>query len=151
MFVNNAGVWTGLFLLVCAVLMFKTSLGYGYYGKYGPGAGLFPMWISGGLIIFSVLYILESLKQKGYSFAEVFPRGRGLSYMLTVVASISILIVIIDYTGYIIAGTIMLLPLFLREYKWHWAIGLSVVTALCLYLVFQVFLKIPLPQGVFWG
>ncbi len=130
--------------------MFKTSLGYGYYGKYGPGAGLFPLWISGGLAICSVLYILESVKQKGYSLAAVFPRGREFSYMLTVIASISILILIVDYTGYIVAGTIMLLMLFLREYKWHWAIGLSVVTALCLYFVFQVFLKIPLPQGAFF-
>lgn len=149
MFVKNSGVWMGIFLLVCAGLMFKTSLGYGYYGKYGPGAGLFPVWISGGLMICSVLYILESVKQTGYSFAEVFPRGREFSYMLTVVASISILIMIIDYTGYIVAGTIMLLLLFLREYKWYWAIGLSVVTALCLYFIFQVFLQIPLPQGAF--
>lgn len=148
---KNTGVWMGIFLLACSGLMFKLSLGYGYYGKYGPGAGLFPVWISGGLMILSVLYILESVKQKGYSFAEVFPRGREFSYMLTVVASISILILIIDYTGYIIAGTIMLLMLFLREYKWYWGLGLSVVTALCLYLVFQVFLKIPLPEGVFGG
>ncbi len=147
---KNSGVWMGICLLVCAVLMFKTSLGYGYYGKYGPGAGLFPVWISGGLAVFSVLYILESVRQKGNSFADIFPRGREVSYILTVIASISILILIVDYTGYIVAGSLMLLMLFLREYKWYWAIGLSVVTALCLYFVFQVFLKIPLPQGAFF-
>lgn len=146
---KNAGVWTGLILLVCAGLMFSVSLGYGYYSKYGPGAGFFPLWISGGLILFSALYILESVKAKGYSFAEVFPQGREFSYMLTVIGAISIFILLINYTGYIIAGICMLLMLFLREYKWHWGLGLSVVTALCLYVVFQVFLKIPLPTGMF--
>ncbi len=140
----------GIFLLVCAGLMFKTSLDYGYYGKYGPGPGFFPVWISGGLIILSILYILESVKQTGHSFAEIFPQGRDFSYMLTVIVSISALILMIDYTGYIVAGIIMLLLLFRREYQWHWAIGLSVVTALCLYVVFQVFLKIPLPQSAFF-
>ena len=141
----------GSFLFVCAGLMFKLSLGYGYYEKYGPGAGLFPLWISAGLMILSVLYILESIKEHSNSFDKIFPAGRELSYMITVIASISVFILIIDYTGYLIAASIMLIMLFRRDYKWYWGLGLSVITALCLFLIFQVFLKIPLPQGVFGG
>ena len=148
---KNAGVWMGGFLLVCAGLMFKLSLGYGYYEKYGPGAGLFPLWISVGLMLLAVLYIVESIKDHSNSFEKIFPTGRELVYMITVVASISLFILVIDYTGYILAATLMLIILFRRDYKWYWGLGLSVVTSLCLYLVFQVFLKIPLPQGIFGG
>ena len=141
----------GSFLLVCAGLMFKFSWGYGYYEKYGPGPGLFPLWISGGLMLLSVFYILESLKERSSSFDKIFPTGRELAYMITVVVSISLFIFIIDFAGYIIAATIMLVLLFWRDYKWYWGLGLSITTALCLYLIFQVFLKIPLPQGIFGG
>jgi len=141
----------GSILLVCAGLMFKVSLDYGYYEKYGPGPGLFPLWISGGLMLLSVFYILESLKDPSVSFENIFPSGRELSYMITVICSISLFILIIDYVGYIIAATVMLIILFLRDYKWYWGLGLSIITALCLYLIFQVFLKIPLPQGIFGG
>ena len=146
---KNPGVWMGSFLLICAGLMFKVSAGYGYYDKYGPGPGLFPMWISAGLMILSVFYILESIREHSISFESIFPSRREITYILTVFGSISLFIFIIEYTGYIIAGTIMLLLLFRRDYKWYWGLGLSVVTASCLYLVFQVFLKIPLPQGLF--
>ena len=141
----------GCFLLVCAGVMFKISLGYGYYEKYGPGAGLFPVWISGGLILMSIFYIWDSIKDQSSSFEKVFPTGRELIYMITVICSISLFIFIIDFTGYIIAATAMLIILFWRDYKWYWGLGLSITTSLCLYLIFQVFLKIPLPQGVFGG
>lgn len=141
----------GGFLFVCAGLMFKLSLGYGYYEKYGPGAGLFPLWISAGLMLLSVLYIWESIKDQSNSVEKVFPAGRELSYMITVIVSISLFILIIEYTGYIMAATLMLIILFRRDYKWYWGLGLSVVTSICLYLIFQVFLKIPLPQGIFGG
>ena len=112
---------------------------------------MFPVWISGGLILMSIFYIWDSIKDQSSSFEKVFPTGRELIYMITVICSISLFIFIIDFTGYIIAATAMLIILFWRDYKWYWGLGLSITTSLCLYLIFQVFLKIPLPQGVFGG
>lgn len=148
---KNAGVWMGIVLFVFSGLICKLSLSYGYYDRYGPGPGLFPLWISGMLLILSVLYVLESIKVKEdiVLLSDVFPKGRDLTYIVTMVAAIVLFIAVISFTGYLVAGMIMTFILYQRNYKWYKALVLSAVTTGSLFLVFQVFLKVPLPVNAF--
>jgi putative tricarboxylic transport membrane protein len=146
---RKAGVWMGIILLLLSIATFTISLSYGYYSKYGPGAGLFPLWISGIFIIISLLYIVESIRKEGVSIQEVLPKGKDLNYILKIMVSIALFIIIAPYAGYNVASIVMLFILFYGKYSWYAGLGIAFVTTLILFFVFETYLRIPLPLNSF--
>ena len=146
---RKAGVWMGIALLIWSLVAFKMSSSYVYYSKYGPGPGLFPLWISGIFIVISILYIIESIRKEGVSVNEVLPKGKDLNYILKIMGSIALFVILAPYTGYSIASIVMLFILFYGKYKWYSGLGIAIATTLILFLVFQKYLRIPLPLNEF--
>jgi len=146
---KNAGVWVGLVILIIAGTLFWQSLSYDYYSNYGPGPGLLPLWLSGFLILLSLLYIVESIRKERIKLSDIFPKGAGLRKVASIFAAFIVFLIIIPYTGYTIASIVMLFILFFREYKWYWGLGISVAVTLAIFYVFQSLLNVPLPENVF--
>lgn len=142
---QNAGVWAGILILIFACVIFSQALTLDYYTTLGPGPGLFPLWLSGILIVLSILYIFQSIKKEAVSFAEILSKGRGLGNVVAVLGSVIVFMLIVNFTGFIVASTVLLFILLVREYKWHWGLGISAGVSILLFVVFQVFLGIPLP------
>jgi hypothetical protein len=53
--------------------------------------------------------------------------------------------VIVNTTGFVIAGSILLFAMFIRDYKWYYALSASVAIAVLLLFVFQSLLGVSLP------
>ena len=145
---QNAGVWVGLLILVFSTVIFIQAINLDYFNNYGPGPGLFPIWLSGILLVLSIIYIWISFKKNIYYFSDIFPKGKGFGNILSVIAALVIFMVLVNYTGFIIASTVLLFILFSREYKWQWALGISIFTSIILFLLFKVLFAIPLPVNV---
>jgi putative tricarboxylic transport membrane protein len=145
---KNLNMWVGIFILIFAGVTFYHGLSYEYYSNIGPGPGLFPIWLSGFLVILSVLFIVSAFKEK-ISFSDVFPKGSERNNILKILGSIVLFILISPYAGFTVAGTLVLLILFIGEMKWYTAVGTSVVTTVIIFLVFKTFLGVPLPVNVF--
>jgi putative tricarboxylic transport membrane protein len=142
---KKAGVWTGLILIIFAGTLFWKSLSLKYYSDYGPGPGFFPIWMSGLLIVLSILYIIDSLRKQGIHIRNIFPNSEGLRKVLSIFLSLIVFLVLVPFTGYTIASISMLCILFFREYKWYWGIGISVTISLVLFIAFHYLLKVSLP------
>ncbi|WP_155614691.1 tripartite tricarboxylate transporter TctB family protein [Paenibacillus validus] len=147
--VKNAGFWTGIVLLIFASIVFWQSFSLKYYTAFGPGPGMFPRWLSGILIIISIVYIWQSVKKEVFQFKDIFPKGRELGNILSVLASVVVFMLIVNFTGFIIASTILLFILLVREYKWYSGLAISAVTSIILFIVFKSFFDIPLPVNMF--
>ena len=145
----NAGIVAGLVLLVYSITIFVLSFDFDYYTNFGPGPGLLPMWLSGGLIILSILYILESMKKGGIKLRDILPKGRPLGGILTTLAVVPLFMLIVNTTGFVIACILVLFFTLRREYKWYWGLGISVFTSVILFYVFQTLLGVPLPVNSF--
>lgn len=146
---KNAGVWLGLILLIFGGIFLWYSLSYDYYGDYGPGPGLFPVWLSGLLILLAILYIIDSIRKEPIDLSELLPRGKGLRKVLAIFASMVIFLILLPFTGFTVACVIMLFILFYREYKWYWGLGISIVISFALFYAFYVLLSVPLPVNSF--
>lgn len=146
---QNAGVWVGLIILIFSSFIFIQAINLDYFNKYGPGPGLFPIWLSGMLIVLSIIYIWLSIKKDIYFFSKIIPKGKSFGNILSVILALLIFMVIINFTGFIIASTVLLFILLSREYKWYWALGVSIFTSIILFLIFKVFFAIPLPVSMF--
>ncbi|MGM7722733.1 tripartite tricarboxylate transporter TctB family protein [Metabacillus sp. Hm71] len=147
---KNIGVWVGLLLLLFAGIIFWQSLSLEYYGQYGPGPGLLPIWLSGLLGVLSIIYIFSSLKEKNNSVFDLLPKGKVLMKLLSILGSIFLFIIISPYSGFVIASMIVLLILLSPEYKWYSSLGISAAITMILFLGFKTVLNIPLPVNM-WG
>jgi len=79
---------TGAVILAFAVLFFIMSFSYGYYTRFGPGSGFFPLWINGGLIVLATLFIIESIREKPSTSAETWPKGKALANIIATIGSL---------------------------------------------------------------
>ncbi|MDQ0218160.1 hypothetical protein J2S21_001254 [Peribacillus cavernae] len=142
---KNASVYLGLVILLFASIIFWQSLEYVYYTDTGPGPGFFPLWLSGGLAVVSLIYIITSIKKDGILLSEIIPRGEGARNILSLLAGTLFLLLTINYIGFVLAASILLFCLLVRFYRWYLGLGISLVVSLCLFFIFYTLLGIPLP------
>jgi putative tricarboxylic transport membrane protein len=145
---KNLGVWIGILLLIFAGIIFFQSLSLEYYGQYGAGPGLLPIWLSGILALVSIIYIINSLREENVNLFDILPKGKVLFKLIKIVGSIFLFILISPYTGFVIASIIVLLILLTPEYKWYSAFGISAVITFVLFFGFKTVLNIPLPVNM---
>jgi len=146
---KNAGALVGFLILIFAGTLFFQALSYDYYSDYGPGPGLFPLWLSGLLIVLSIAYIIDCYKKNIIQLKDVLPKGEGLRKIILIMVSLVVFYILAPYTGYSVAGIIMLMILFIKEYKWYWGLGISVVVTFVLFYTFYSVLNVPLPVNSF--
>lgn len=146
---QNAGVWVGGIVVLFALVIFIQSFSLKYYTKFGPGPGLFPIWLSGILLLIGIAYIWHSFKKEVITWAAILPKGREMGNVLSVIVAVAIFMIIVNVTGFIIASTVLLFILLRREYKWYTGLGISSGVSIVLFLVFKSFFTIPLPVNMF--
>lgn len=146
---KNLEVYISGFFILFGAVFFWLATSMKYYGDYGPGPGLLPVWISGLLVLLSILNLISSLKRNNTHISELLPKGTGLINLLSCIGSFGLYIIIVPYAGFTISSLIMLFILFSRGYNWQWSIGLSVLVTGILFLVFSTALSIPLPVNEF--
>lgn len=142
----NAGVWAGLVILAVAVIAFVISFQYSYSGIVGPGPGFFPFWLSLILMILAVLYIYESIKGKNVSDEE-WPTGNSLKQIVFIIMALLLFLLLFVLCGYLVAGTVFLIVLFFKEYKWWQTVALSVGITMFIYMMFNNVLKVHIPAN----
>ena len=136
-----------LLLMALGIYVVVTSLRIGFGTLREPDAGFFPF--VGGLIIlianFSVL-ARESRKNQ-----PLFPNRAGIPifFMFTAIAACWILVML--YLGYVIMSFLAVLGLskVMKLEVWGKPILLSAVVALFIYLLFDYWLYLDLPRGIF--
>ena len=69
--------------------------------------------------------------------------------MLSVFVSVLMFMLIVNLTGFVIAGTVMMFILLSRGYKWFMALPIALVTSVLLFLLFDKVFSIPLPVNTF--
>lgn len=142
---QNAGVWLGGIVFIFGIVIFIQSLSLDYHSKLGPGPGLLPRWLSGALVLLTLQYIIISIKKERITFEKILPKRKGARKILLILSSMAGFILIIPYTGFIIAGTLLLSVLLIDAYKWYHNLLISIGTSVILFLVFGIFLGVPLP------
>lgn len=145
---KSASLWVGLLFVGTASLFFIESLHYDYIGQFGPGPAMFPIWLSGILGILSLLYIVGTLKVP-VLFHDILPKKEGRRNLYKIIGALVLLISIVSYTGFVIASTLFLFILLNGGYKWYLSLCIALCISFCLFVLFVVFLQIPLPVNDF--
>ncbi|MFC0273294.1 tripartite tricarboxylate transporter TctB family protein [Metabacillus herbersteinensis] len=141
---RNAGVWAAVIIMLFSGLVFWQSNKLDYSGPLGFGPGFLPFWLSLVLMILSIIYLLMALKDS-IPINEILPKGQALREFLVIIGSMVLFVFLVEFTGFVIAGTLSLIMLLYRKFKWYYSLTISIGITTIIFLIFAKALAIPLP------
>ncbi|MSO90641.1 MAG: tripartite tricarboxylate transporter TctB family protein [Acetobacteraceae bacterium] len=144
---------TGLVMfLICLVTLWE-SLSLSLFDRLGPGSGFFPFYLSliGAVLCGLIMLQVTRAPTEPTSTETIFPRGPTAWRAIAIMGCSILVTLLLDWLGFRLAVMIFsasLLPC-LGETRW-WAIGLfAVVTGFGLFHLFNDWLNVLLPVGIF--
>ena len=131
-------------LALGAVAVFESSkLAFGTINS--PGPGFFPWWTSALIVLLALVLMVQAPTNS--SVANAGP-GRIAKVVLLLIV-LSAYTFLLDSLGYLICTFLLVLFMLraLDPQRWTVALGMAMITAFGSYVVFAVWLGIPLPRG----
>jgi hypothetical protein len=118
-----------------------------YMDEFAPGAGFLPLWLALVLVALVVGFLVSTRTAK--QMETVPPAGRKV---LAVSAGLAACVALIEWLGFAVAIAAYILYLLrgVERRSWASAVWLAAGTTSALYLIFKVWLAVPLPEGP-WG
>ncbi len=132
-------------ILGLAVIFFSSQLTY--YSEYGPGPGFLPLWLGVALIGCAIFVIVNVVKKHDKIGTFFKPRTKLGLHVLII---IFITFLLLPFLGFSI-GLALFVGIAMRimgRHRWVSCSLTTVVTAICIHLIFVSWLTIPLPQGL---
>jgi putative tricarboxylic transport membrane protein len=111
-----------------------------------PGQGFFPWWTSAVIVLLALLLLTQALTSRTRANQQAPGRIAKVTALLLVLAAYTFLL---DLLGYLIC-TFFLVLFMLRAtdpQRWPVALGMALLTAVSSYVMFAIWLSVPLPRG----
>lgn len=118
-------------------------------GKFKhPGPGFLPFGLAIVLIVLSLVLIFSSRPKKGIAPVPFWPQRTWLRPLLGV-AILIFFALVVEWVGFIITTFIFLVIWMgvIERVRWLTILSVSIGTTAVLYLIFALFLDVPLPMG----
>ncbi len=147
--INRKDALSALFLLAFSIFICFASLSTLSYGHFHlPGPAFLPFWSGVFVGALSLGLLIQSILQRR-GRGENSLRGRFAKPSYTLLALIAYGLLFTILGSFLCNLFFMTFMLWILERKnWAFAIGGGLVTALSFYLVFNIWLKVPLPRGI---
>jgi len=136
------------FLLLLSLFYTINARQYSFGSPTAPRTGFLPQLVGYCAVAVSAYLFIQSLGGKGDAkYVKLGCDGRRLVGMIAVMAAY---ILVFKSIGYLLS-TVILLFIIMKIGKvkgWKVPLAVSVITSGCFYLIFKVFLSVPLPAGI---
>jgi hypothetical protein len=121
---------------------------YTWWGDSGPGSAFLPFWLS---LVMGAL-ALGLLLRAPVAGSEWLPGRASAQRVLAVLGVTVAFVVLMQVIGMIVGIALFLAVLmrYLERQPWWLTLVVSLAAAGVNWLVFEHWLRVPLPQGVFW-
>lgn len=133
---------TGVVLLLLGLGTCYLAAVYGLGGFHAPGPGFFPMAVGGFLVILALFYLYQERGQRRFA-------GGKWVRPLEAIALSFVYVAFLEKLGYILDTILMLLVFVgvIERQKLGRTVAVALLGTLGMYLVFAVWLRVPLPKG----
>lgn len=135
------------FLIVLGVGASAIAYQMGFGTLHHPGSGFFPFWLSLALALVSFIYFLT---QRGPDLDRVSLWSKETLIRPVLAAAVMFLFALsMDWIGFFSSTFLLFLAWLILVERERWVtIGLvSILGTASLYIIFSLFLKVPLPKG----
>lgn len=132
--------------------VYSDGLRIGWVEGRGPGAGMWPFWLSFGMALASVATIVRWFQGKTPESRSLEPYIAPETMFLVVVSALSILVLLIlmNFIGTYLSLMVFMLfyVRFLGKHSWGMTTAFVIGTPIFVYLLFEVALTKYLPKGL---
>jgi putative tricarboxylic transport membrane protein len=142
---------SGLFWLIIALFVCVEALTINIGNMHSPGPGFLPFWSGVALGMFSIGLLIKSvLQSKMQERISTLWKGMKWHNVILVLASLIAYTILLPRLGYLITTSGLLAFLFCitKSQKLWIQVVIAIIIALVSYLVFYVWLGVPLPKGI---
>ena len=138
----------GYILLIIGVITAWSAIHLSMGRLKHPGPGFLPFGLAIVLILFSLILIFTSRPKKGIAPAPFWPRRVWLRPLLGV-AILIFFALVVEWVGFLITTFVFLVIWMgvIERVRWRTILSVSIGTTAALYLIFALFLDVPLPLG----
>ncbi len=149
--INDALI--GLMLAVFSVLIFSAAQSFPPIPGQNFGASLFPELIGIGMLICSILLIVQGIKNRATDTPMAMPAWlkskTSVLRFLLIPASLVFYFVAAEFLGFLVSASMLLIVLFLAfGVRWPIAVAVALVGTFVIHFAFYSVLMVPLPWGV---
>jgi putative tricarboxylic transport membrane protein len=145
---------TSLLLILFAVFIGFESIKYPLGTIDNPGPGLLPLLLGIAMAVMAIALTVRVWTNRPAKVHRSFwPEKGGLSKVSLTFIVLLLFTALLEITGYMI-NIFFLFLILLRpvgRQKWIWSISISMGATLVSYILFDKWLMIPLPRGIWFG
>ncbi len=148
---NKAETIAGLVFAGLGIYMGLVSLRFPYLLDAVPGPGFLPRWIALGLIACGLVLTVNALRPRVASAEPIaWPDAGGWRRVGLMFGALAVALVLLVKLGFLVTTTLfMAVVIFgLGVRSWVMLTTVPLLAATGLYLVFAVWLRVPLPRGI---
>jgi len=148
---RNGDFWSGLALAALGTYIVTAARRWTYMGEDGPGAGFFPLWYGGAMVVLSLLLVAGAVLKRRASVAPAVrwgDLGRALACWAAFVACIALMRVV----GFAIAFALLawFIVAVMARRPQRVALPIAIGGAVAFYALFELALDVALPRGMFF-
>lgn len=139
--------WLAISLSVCGIVSVQVSIGT----LKSPGPGFFPFWSGIALGTLAVIRVIKSILEKKVNRGMIYLwKGVEWTKVILVVVSLFAYVILLPRLGYLIDTFVVLTFLFsMKRRSRLWIhVMTAFITVLVSYVVFRLWLQVPLPKGI---
>ena len=147
---NTDRITAVLLLIVSAAFAAGALKYYRWWGHDGPGPAFLPFWL--GMVMACLAAMMLFRKRTSESAVSWLPQGQARNRVLVVLGVTAAFIALLKVLG-MVAGTALFLVVLVRSlgrHSWWITVSIALAAAGANWLVFVHWLRVPMPEGLFW-
>ena len=140
---------TAVVMFLLGVLVIYDSVRVGIrWVEDGPQAGYFPFYIGVLLCLASLWNLMKNHLDRAKA-KKSFVGRRSLVLILSMLLPTVVYVVLIGWIGFYVSSIlfICLFMVWLGKYSWARSAAVSATVIVCIYLMFEIWFRVPLPKG----
>jgi putative tricarboxylic transport membrane protein len=147
---NKAEVTAAGVVLALGIALFAGSLQFPVLSAGTPGPGFLPLLIAIGVIASGVALLVGALRGIHVVEKPSWPSLAGWRHVALMLVAMTIAFLLLEELGFLVATTLFMAAMIyaLGERSWRMLLTIPPFSALALYMVFAVWLRVPLPKGL---
>ena len=146
-------ITAGVLAIMSIYLMWKsTELNVGYIKGEGPGGGAWPFWLSGIMLVCTMVIAFNAMRRTSppSQSTEPFLDAYGKKMLLLVGGGIFGFIALVDIISMYGAMCVFLIYYlrFLGRHTWRMTMAISILIPVTFFFFFEALMRITLPKGM---
>lgn len=140
-------------LLFGAVIAWESWRLGARWGDDGPQAGYFPFYIGLIIAISSLVTLVQALLGRTPQARAAFVERGQLKLVFAVLAPALLYVLAIQWFGIYLASAVYMavFMVWLGHYAWWKAVVLGIAVSVCVFLMFEIWFKVPLHKGTLYN